>query len=258
MTAPIEHPALAAPGLVRHGFFDRRGGVSDGLYGSLNCGYGSNDDAQAVCENRMRAAAALGRTADELCTAYQVHGDVAVTVETAWPHGDAPRADALVSNTPGVVLGILTADCAPVLLADSGNGVIGALHAGWRGALDGIVESAIQAMLALGARTANIRAVIGPCIGPDSYEVGAEFPAPFLAHDTAAEKFFRPAPRDGHFLFDLPGYVSHRLAGLDISEIAALGRDTYAEEAFFFSYRRNSQNGERDYGRLLSAITLEG
>ena len=257
MTVPIEHPALAAPGLVRHGFFDRSGGVSEGLYGSLNCGYGSNDDTQAVRENRARAAAVFGRTADELCTAYQVHGDVAVTVETAWPHGEAPQADALVSNTPGVVLGILTADCAPVLLADSGNGVIGALHAGWRGALGGIVESTVQAMLALGAQTADIRAVIGPCIGPDSYEVGAEFPAPFLAQDNATERFFRPAPRDGHFLFDLPGYVPHRLARLELSEIATLGRDTYGEEADFFSYRRNSQNGERDYGRLLSAITLE-
>ncbi len=257
MTAPIEHPALAASGLVRHGFFDRSGGVSNGLYGSLNCGYGSNDDGQAVRENRGRAAAAFGRTADQLCTAYQVHGDVAVMVEKALPQAEAPKADGLVSNTPGVVLGILTADCAPVLLADSDNRVIGELHAGWRGALGGIVESSVRAMLALGARRANIRAVIGPCIGPDSYEVGAEFPAPFLAQDGASEIFFRPAPRDGHFLFDLPGYVTHRLEGQELGEIAALGRDTYGEEANFFSYRRNSQNGEHDYGRLLSAITLE-
>ena len=176
MTTLFEHAALAAPGVVRHGFLGRRGGVSNGLYESLNCGYGSDDDAPAVRENRARAAAAFGRSADDLCTAHQVHGDVAIRVETAWPHGEAPRADGLVSNTPGVVLGILTADCAPVLLADGDNRVIGAFHAGWRGAL---------------------------------------------------------------------------------GEVAALGRDTYAEEADFFSYRRNSQNGQRDYGRLLSAITLE-
>ncbi len=257
MTTPIEHPALAAPGVLRHAFFGRTGGVSSGLYGSLNCGYGSDDDRQAVRENRGRAAAVFGLSADDLCTAYQVHGDVAVTVAQAWPHAEAPRADALVSNTPGVVLGILTADCAPVLLADSGNRVIGALHAGWRGALGGIVESCVRAMLALGAHTANIGAVIGPCIGPDSYEVGAEFPAPFLAHEAAAEMFFRAAPRQGRHLFDLPGYVAHRLERQGLGEVAALGRDTYAEEADFFSYRRNTQNGKRDYGRLLSAIALE-
>jgi YfiH family protein len=257
MTTLFEHAALAAPGVVRHGFLGRRGGVSNGLYESLNCGYGSDDDAPAVRENRAQAAAAFGRSADDLCTAHQVHGDVAIRVETAWPHGEAPRADGLVSNTPGVVLGILTADCAPVLLADGDNRVIGAFHAGWRGALGGIVESSVRAMLALGANVSAIRAVIGPCIGPNSYEVGAEFPAPFLAHDPAAELYFRPAPRHGHFLFDLPGYVAHRLNRQALGEVAALGRDTYAEEADFFSYRRNSRNGQRDYGRLLSAITLE-
>jgi len=163
----------------------------------------------------------------------------------------------MVTDKPGIALGILTADCAPVLLADGNNRVIGALHAGWRGALGGVIESSVQAMLVLGAEARHIHAVIGPCIGPDSYEVGGEFPEPFLADDATAERFFRDAPRPDHFLFDLPGYVSHRLQSQNLAEIAALGRDTYAEESEFFSYRRNSQKGVRDYGRLLSAIALE-
>ena len=256
MVNAIKHDALAAAGSVRHGFFTRAGGVSSGIYDSLNCGYGSKDDTEAVRENRGRAAAAFGRTADDLCTAHQVHGDQAVTVENAWRHADAPRADALVSNTPGVVLGILTADCAPVLLADGNNRVIGAFHAGWRGALGGILEAGVAGMQRLGARAATIRAVIGPVIGPDSYEVGPEFPAPFLAHDAAAEFFFRPALRDGHHLFNLPGYVARRLEALGLAEVAWLGHDTYAGETEFFSYRRNSQRGDQDYGRLLAAIAL--
>ena len=257
MTHVLEHPALNTGEGVRHAFFSRGGGASSGLYASLNCGYGSNDDPEIVRENRKRAASQFGLAADELCSVYQVHGDVAVTVDTPWSHGDAPRADAMVTDKPGIALGILTADCAPVLLADGNNRVIGALHAGWRGALGGVIESSVQAMLALGAEARHIHAVIGPCIGPDSYEVGGEFPEPFLADDATAERFFRDAPRPDHFLFDLPGYVSHRLQSQNLAEIAALGRDTYAEESEFFSYRRNSQKGVRDYGRLLSAIALE-
>jgi len=256
MVNALEHDALAASGAVRHGFFTRDGGVSSGLYASLNCGHGSNDDPEAVRENRARAAAAFGLSGDDLCTAYQVHGDRVVAVEKAWPQAAAPRADALVSNTPGVVLGILTADCAPVLLADSDSRVIGALHAGWRGALGGILEAGVAGMCRLGARAATIRAVIGPTIGPESYEVGPEFPAPFLAQDRGAQVFFHPAARDGHYLFDLPGYVARRLGALGLGEIAQLRRDTYAEDAQFFSYRRNSQRGESDYGRLLAAIAL--
>lgn len=256
MVSALEHDALAASGAVRHGFFTRAGGVSSGLYASLNCGYGSNDDPEAVRENRGRAAAAFGRSADDLCTAYQVHSDQVVAVETVWPHADAPHADALVSTTPGVVLGILTADCAPVLLADSDNRVIGALHAGWRGALGGILEAGVAGMCRLGAHTITIRAVIGPTIGPESYEVGPEFPAPFLAQDPGAQDFFRPAAREAHYLFDLPGYVARRLNALGLDEIAQLRRDTYTEEGQFFSYRRNSQRGESNYGRLLAAIAL--
>jgi len=258
MVNALEHDALAASGAVRHGFFTRAGGVSGGPYASLNCGYGSNDDPAAVRNNRARAAAVFGLSADDLCTAYQVHSDQVVAVEKAWRHADAPHADALVSNTPGVMLGILTADCAPVLLADSNNRVIGALHAGWRGALGGILEAGVSGMCRLGAHAASIHAVIGPTIGPESYEVGPEFPAPFLAHDPGAQMFFRPAIRGGHHLFDLPGYVARRLGALGLGEIAQLRRDTYAKDAQFFSYRRNSLRGESDYGRLLAAIALAG
>ncbi|MDA0229143.1 MAG: peptidoglycan editing factor PgeF [Proteobacteria bacterium] len=256
MVSALEHDALAASGAVRHGFFTRAGGVSSGLYASLNCGYGSNDDPEAVRENRARAATAFGFSAGDLCTPYQIHSDQVVAVEKAWSHADAPRADALVSNRPGVVLGILTADCAPVLLADSDHRVIGALHAGWRGALGGILEAGVAAMCRLGAHAATIHAVIGPTIGPESYEVGPGFPAPFLAQHPGAHEFFRPAARDGHYLFDLPGYVARRLSALSLGEVAQLKRDTYAEDAQFFSYRRNSQHGESDYGRLLAAIAL--
>jgi len=256
MVSALEHEALASLSAVRHGFFTRAGGVSDGVYASLNCGFGSKDDPEAVRENRTRAAAAFGLLAEDICTAYQVHSDQVVSVEKAWPHADEPHADALVSDTPGLVLGILTADCAPVLLADNDNHVIGALHAGWRGALGGILEAGVAGMCRLGANPTTIRVVIGPTIGPESYEVGPEFPAPFLAHDPGAQVFFGPAVRDGHYLFDLPGYVARRLGALGLGEIAQLRRDTYAEDAQFFSYRRNSQRGESDYGRLLAAIAL--
>ena len=256
MVSALEYQALATSSAVRHGFFTRAGGVSNGVYASLNCGFGSKDDPESVRENRARAAAVFGLLADDLCTAYQVHGDQVVSVEKAWPHTHAPRADALVSDTPGLVLGILTADCAPVLLADSDNHVIGALHAGWRGALGGILEAGVAGMCRLGAHPTMIRAVIGPTIGPESYEVGPEFPARFVARDPGAQVFFRPAVRDGHYLFDLPGYVARRLGALGLGEIAQLRRDTYVEEAQFFSYRRNSQRGESDYGRLLAAIAL--
>ncbi len=254
----LEHDLLRGENSVRHGFFTRTGGVSKGLYASLNCGYGSNDDEEAVRENRARAARAFGRTAEDICTAYQIHGDAVVEVTRPWRREDSPKADALVSSTPGVVLGILTADCAPVLLADGESHVIGALHAGWRGALGGVLEAGVAGMCRLGAQVAKIRAAIGPTIGPESFEVGREFPIPFLAQDSSAEVFFRPASREGHYLFDLPGYVTSRLEALGLSEVVSLRRDTYTEETHFFSYRRNSHQGECDYGRLLAAITLKG
>jgi YfiH family protein len=257
MTAP---PILAAPSLddapgLRHGFFTRQGGVSGGIYGSLNCGFGSGDAVGDVEENRRRAAGVLGAAPDRLVTVYQVHGIDVVTVETPWQPGKLPRADGMVTRRPGIVLGILTADCAPVLLADSESGVVGACHAGWRGALDGVVEATIVAMIALGAERARIAAAIGPCIAQRSYQVGPEFRAAFTSIDQAHDGFFAADVSD-RSRFDLEGFVRARLAAAGIGETSALGRDTCGDERSLFSYRRATLEGEPDYGRLLSAITL--
>jgi polyphenol oxidase len=249
--------AFAAPS-IRHAFFTRAGGVSTGAYASLNCGVGSGDDPRHVAENRRRCAAALGVAADALVTCYQIHSAEAVAVEQPWTAERRPRADAMATRRPGVALGILTADCAPVLFADAEAGVIGAAHAGWRGALSGVTEAAVAAMTELGARRERVRAAIGPAIGPRSYEVGAEFPAPFLAEDRENAAFFALAPRPGHFLFDLGGYIARRLARLGLARIAQSGGDTAAEPDRFFSYRRACLKGEPDYGRGLSAICIVG
>ncbi len=242
---------------VQHRFFTRQGGVSAGLYSSLNCGYGSGDAPENVAENRRRAAAQFDRDADELLTVYQHHSTDVITVGSErWTSPGAPKADALVTDRPGVVLGVLAADCAPVLLADPRARVIGAAHAGWKGALAGVVEATIGAMEKLGAKRENVRAAVGPCIGRESYEVGPEFPAPFLKRDEADAAFFRPAPRAGHFLFDLAGYLVRRIGKAGVA-VEATGHDTLASEADFFSYRRNTLKGVRDYGRGLSAIALE-
>jgi len=253
----IEAPSLAGLDGISHRFFTRRGGVSAGLYSSLNCGYGSGDAPDNVRENRRRAAAAFERAAEQLLTVHQIHStDVITVAEERWTSPGAPRADGLVTDRPGVVLGVLAADCAPVLLADPQAGVIGAAHAGWKGALAGVVEATVSAMEKLGARRERLRAAIGPCIGRDSYEVGPEFPAPFLKRDDGDGAFFRPAPRAGHFLFDLAGYLARRIARAGVA-VEATGHDTLAGEADFFSYRRNTLKGVRDYGRGLSAIALE-
>lgn len=244
-----------APG-VRHAFFTRDGGVSGGIYASLNCGFGSGDRREDVAENRARALRRLDPEAGGLVTAHQVHSADAVTVTAPWPPGEAPRADAMVTDRPGVALGILTADCAPVLFADAQAGVIGAAHAGWRGALTGVLEATVAAMERLGADRTRIRAAIGPCIGRVSYEVGPEFPAPFLAADPDAATLFDPSPRPGHHRFDLEGYARRRLDRLGLAAVDAAGRDTCAEDAAFFSYRRTCLHGGRDYGRGLSAIVL--
>jgi YfiH family protein len=255
--AAIELEILKAlPGL-RHGFMTREGGVSEGLYASLNCGYGSNDEAARVAENRRRAAARLALPATALVTAYQTHSTRVADVTEPHAADEAPEVDAMVTDRPGIALGILTADCAPVLLADAGARVIGAAHAGWRGALSGIVEETIEAMERKGARRARIVAAIGPCIGAGSYEVGPEFPAAFLAQDPGNERFFRPAPRAGHFLFDLAGYVEARARAAGIAATERARADTCAEPDRFFSYRRTVQQGLRDYGRLVSLIALE-
>ena len=255
--APWGHALLEDPdGRIRHGFFGREGGVSEGLYRSLNCGYGSGDDPEAVRENRTRAMGACGMAPGALCTAYQVHSAEALTVTAPWTRDAAPRVDAMATATPGLALAILTADCVPVLLADREAGVIGAAHAGWRGALNGVLEAAVEAMLGLGARAHAIRAAIGPAIGAASYEVGPEFPAPFLARSAQDEDLFRPARQGGRFLFDIAGYVGRRLGERGLAAVAATGGDTCAEAGRFFSYRRSLARGEPDYGRNISIVAL--
>ena len=251
--ARLTSPRLELPG-VRHAFFTRQGGVSQGIYESLNVGPGSRDDPAAVRENRRRAAAALG--AADLVKAYQIHSTVAVVADGPWP-GAAPQADAVVSATAGVVCGALSADCAPVLLADPEARVVAAAHAGWKGALGGVVEAALDRMEALGARRERICAAVGPCIGPASYEVGLEYLGRFVAADPAYAAFFRPGASDEKRLFDLPGFVLARLRAAGVTACEWLGRDTCAEEDLFFSNRRALRRGEADYGRLLSAIVLE-
>ncbi len=241
---------------IRHGFFSRNGGVSDGAYQSLNCGYGSGDAADKVSENRARAMAML-ECGGGLVTAYQCHSAEVAVVEEPWAREDAPRVDALVTRRPGLALGILTADCAPVLMADAGGRAVGAAHAGWRGALGGVLEATIEAMVAIGAERETIVAGVGPAIGQRSYEVGPEFPAPFLAQSENHGDFFYPARREGHFMFDLRGYIARRLGRAGVGRVQILPCDTCAEEDRFFSYRRSCLRGESDYGRGLSAIYLE-
>ncbi len=257
MTEAIELEILKRLPKLRHGFMTRAGGVSDGVYASLNCGYGSNDETARVAENRRRAAARLGLPGAALVTVYQTHSTR--VAEVAAPHAPtgAPEVDAMVTDRPGIALGILTADCAPVLLADVESRVVGAAHAGWRGAVSGIVEETIEAMERKGARRTRILAAIGPCIGRESYEVGPEFPAPFVAQDAANARFFRPAARAGHFMFDLASYVEARTRAAGVADVERARADTCADAERFFSYRRTTQQGLRDYGRLVSLIALE-
>ena len=241
---------------IRHAFFTRQGGVSGGLFELLNCGFGSGDAAEPVARNRAIATKRLGFSPDRLVTCYQSHSTTVVTVEKPWPHDAAPRADGLVTGGSGIVLGILTADCAPVLFEDAVARVIGAAHGGWRGALGGIIEATLDRMDALGAERARVRAGIGPCIARRSYEVGPEFPQQFLAHDPASAAYFAPALRTGHFMFDLPGYIERRLVRAGVATIERAPHDTVAEDTHFFSYRRACSRGEPVYGRALSAIAL--
>jgi polyphenol oxidase len=241
---------------VRHAFFTRRGGVSEGLYESLNCGFGSGDNLERVARNRGIAMERLGLPPDRLVTCHQIHSATAIIVKTPWLHEAAPKADGLVTRVPDLALGILTADCAPILFHDPFARVIGAAHGGWRGALGGIVEATLGQMEAIGAVRSCIRAAIGPCISRASYEVGAEFRQQFLAEDPASRTLFKPASRAGHFMFDLPGYIEHRLARAGIAFVERALRDTVAEQEDFFSYRRSSLHGEAAYGRGLSAIVL--
>jgi hypothetical protein len=249
---------LSAQDGVRHGFFGRPGGVSEGCYASLNCGLGSADQPERVRENRARAAGRLGSApVERLITAFQVHSVRVAVVEGPWPAGARPQVDGLVTRSRGLALGILTADCAPVLLADATAGVIGAAHAGWRGAKMGIVETTLAAMVAEGAKPERVVAAVGPCIGRTSYEVGPEFRDAFADEGAAVADLFDPSARPGHYRFDLSGYLARRLAGLGLKAFAVLAHDTCAEADRFFSYRRTTLAGGGDYGRQISAVMLD-
>lgn len=255
MTMTVTLDIVTSPLLdgVAHGFFGRRGGASSGIFEGLNCGGGSSDQAEIVVMNRDRVADAMGVSPERLITVHQVHSATAVTLHDR--PVDRPRADAIVTNTPGLALAILTADCQPVLFADRKAGVIGAAHAGWRGALDGVLEATIAQMLAAGAQLGDIHAVIGPTISQRAYEVGQEFLERFLDEDPDSARFFING-ENGRYLFDLPGYGLMRLRGAGIGSAEWTRHCTYSEEARFYSYRRATHRGEADYGRLISVIRL--
>ncbi|TWG96841.1 hypothetical protein L598_002400000120 [Mesorhizobium sp. J18] len=254
---PLRSPLLehAGANAIRHGFFTRSGGVSEGLYKGLNVGLGSRDDSQAVTENRRRVASWLRVEPENLVTLYQVHSPDVLHVEAPFA-GERPKADAMVTATPGIALGALTADCGPVLFADTEAGVIGAAHAGWKGALTGVLENTVAAMERLGSRRERIVAVLGPAISAANYEVGPEFVDRFVSADASNARYFRPSDREGHAFFDLNAYSLDRLAAAGVST-GHIDRCTYADEEHFYSYRRATHKGEADYGRQISAIVLE-
>jgi YfiH family protein len=251
---PVEALAAKALGGVRHGFLGRRGGISQGICWGLNVGWGSNDDRETIRENRRRAVDAVAPAA-ALITVHQVHSPESLYVTAPWPDDARPRADAMVADRPGLVLGILTADCAPVLLADREAGVVGAAHAGWKGALGGVVEATVAEMERRGAVRSRIAAAVGPCIARKSYEVDEGFLRRFAEADPEHERFFSLG-REGHHQFDLEGFVLSRLAEAGLTRIEALGEDTYSQPDRFFSYRRATHRGEPDYGRQISLIAL--
>jgi polyphenol oxidase len=253
----IRASTLAFDG-IRHGFFTREGGVSRGLYASLNGGVGSKDDAGHVAENRARMAGALGVEPHRFLTLYQIHSPNVVVAEAPWTADERPRADAIVTRMRALAIGVTTADCGPILFAEPQARVIGAAHAGWRGALGGVIEATVAAMERLGAARGRIRAAIGPMIRQPNYEVGPDLIARFAAEDGASSRFFAPAVRDGHALFDLSGYVAARLTRAGVGHIEDLGLCTYAEPDRFFSYRRTTHRAEPDYGRHVNAIVLTG
>jgi polyphenol oxidase len=254
-TGRVESGLLAALPGIRHGFFTREGGVSDGLYASLNGGIGSQDQPDNVATNRARMAAALGVAAEQLLTPYQTHSAEVAVAEAPWTPATRPRADAIVTATPGLAIGVTTADCGPVLFADAEARVIGAAHAGWRGAFSGVLEATIVALERCGAKRERLVAALGPMIRQPHYEVGPEFVARFEAADAADARFFAPSGAD-HALFDLPGYIAMRLRRAGITRIEDVGCCTYAAPERFFSFRRTTHRGEPDYGRHVNALAL--
>jgi hypothetical protein len=249
--------SLSALTGIGHAFFTRAGGVSDGIYATLNGGPGSKDAPANVAENRARMAAALDVAPNRFITAYQIHSPDVVVVDRPWSAEARPRADAIVTRSPGLAIGVTTADCGPVLLADEAARVIGAAHAGWRGAATGVLEATIAAMERCGADRTRMVAALGPMIRQPNYEVGPEFIAQFAAEDPGNGRFFRPASRPEHALFDLAGYIAARLAAAGVGRVEDLGHCTYADAKRFFSYRRSSHRAEGDYGRHINAIVLK-
>jgi polyphenol oxidase len=252
----LQAPSLANLARIRHGFFTRAGGVSQGIYASLNGGVGSNDAPGNVTENRARMAAALGVSADRLLSLYQIHSPEVVVAQQPWTRDNRPRADAVVTRTPSLAIGVSTADCGPLLFADSQAGVIGAAHAGWRGAFTGVIEATVAAMEKLGADRGRIAVALGPTISQPNYEVGPEFVERFVSADAANARFFKPSKHADHALFDLNGYVAARVEQAGIVNYEDLGLCTYAEPERFYSFRRSTHEGEPDYGRHINAIAL--
>ncbi|HYD19125.1 MAG TPA: peptidoglycan editing factor PgeF [Patescibacteria group bacterium] len=240
---------------LSHGFFTRIGGASGGLYDSLNCAFSSKDDGENVRANRAKVAEVIGVEPENVVTLKQVHSNKVITVTQAWTRDKAPEADALVTAEKGLAISVLTADCAPVLFAAKRSRIVGAAHAGWKGALTGVMDETVKAMVALGAKAEDISAAIGPCIGPQSYEVSEGFEKPFLEQEAANEKFFRTG-KPGHLIFDLPGYVAHRLQQAGVGAVYDTRQDTLTNESAYFSYRRSCLRGEPDYGRQISAIAI--
>jgi YfiH family protein len=255
--AALQAHSLASLTGVRHAFFTRAGGVSRGVYATLNAGIGSHDSPDNVATNRARMAAAIGVVPQRLLTCYQVHSPDVVVAEKPWGPEDRPRADAIVTRARGLAIGVSTADCGPVLFADPVARVIGAAHAGWRGALTGVTDAAIEAMERLGATRSRIVAALGPMIRQPSYETGSDVRARFMATDATNERFFAAATRDAHFMFDLAGYVTARLAAAGVGQVEDVAACTYADPERFFSYRRMTHRNEPDYGRHVNAIVLE-
>lgn len=252
---PITHATLTSDNIC-HGFYGRRGGISDGIYKGLNCGLGSNDAREAVLENRRRLVFDMTGSDIPLVTPYQIHSPSCVAVTGPWEHGEAEKCDALATATPGLVIAIGTADCGPVLFADRKAGVVAAAHSGWKGAVGGILESTISVMESLGAERTNISAILGPTISQASYEVGSEFRNTFLEQATANEIYFKNGRDDTHFQFNLPAYVVDRLRVSGIANAGWTGQCTYLEETAYFSYRRTTHRNEPDYGRQLAAISI--
>ncbi|MEO0908802.1 MAG: peptidoglycan editing factor PgeF [Pseudomonadota bacterium] len=251
---PITAPDLASD-KISHGFFTREGGVSTGIYAGLNVGIGSEDDRALVIENRNRVAKHLGAESENFLTAYQIHSPDALVVEKPW-EGDRPQLDALVTRTPGIAVGVLTADCGPVLFADNENGVVGAAHAGWKGATGGVLENTIAAMESIGADLSSINAVLGPTISGKNYEVGPEFAERLTIMNPRNETWLSPSNKEDHFMFDLPGYIVERLTAAGV-KASWSGHCTYADEESFFSYRRKTHRDEPDYGRQVAAIKID-